>query len=160
MESHKWHQLASCVAHWEEGLEKGQWPLACLDVRHFRSSFYATNAFQASIPMLELRGSDSEYVSPCVDSLRVTSWDSSSFFHWLNHHWFLQPDVIGTYIPGIGTLCWGAWGGAGTSCSWDIPPQFLSTTYVCGEPGPSMSVPLLEVWMGVVSLILQLSDFH
>ena len=39
---------------------------------------------------------------------------------------------MGTYLPGTGTLGWGAWCGAGTPHSQDIPPQFLSTTHGCG----------------------------
>ena len=54
------------------------------------------------------------------------------FFHWLNPHWFLQPEIVGLYLPGTGTLGWGDWYGAGTPWSWDIPPEFLSTTSGCG----------------------------
>ena len=43
-------------------------------------------------------------LSPCVGSLRGTAWDSRSFFHQLNPYWCLQPEVIGTYLPGTGTL--------------------------------------------------------
>ena len=46
-------------------------------------------------------------------------------------HWFLQPEVIQTYLPGTGTLGWGAWCGARTTHLWDIPPEFLFTT--CGS---------------------------
>ena len=77
----------------------------------------ATGAFQAATQVLELRGSESEQVSLCIGSLRVTAWDFNSFFHQLNPCWFLQPEVVGTYLPGTGTLGWGAWYGAGTPCS-------------------------------------------
>ena len=52
--------------------EKGKWPLPTflsgrklspssrLDVRHFSFSLYATGSFQATIPVLELGGSESE----------------------------------------------------------------------------------------------------
>ena len=46
--------------------------------------------------------------------------------------WFLQPEVMGTYLSGTGTLDCGSWCGAGTPCSQDIPPEFLSTTRGCG----------------------------
>ena len=46
-------------------------------------------------------------VSLCGGSLRGTAWGSSSFFHRLNPHYFLQPEVMGTYLPGTGTLGWG-----------------------------------------------------
>ena len=71
-------------------------------------------------------------MSLCGGSLRGTAWGPRSFFHRLNLCWFLQPEVVGTYLPGTGTLGWGAWCGAGTPCSWDIPPKFLSTTCGCG----------------------------
>ena len=42
---------------------------ACLDAGYFSFSLYATGAFQAATLVLELKGSESEYVSPCVGSL-------------------------------------------------------------------------------------------
>ena len=54
---------------------------------------------------------------------------AASLLHQLNPCWFLQPEVVGTYLPGTGTLGWGAWCGAGTPHSQDIPPGFLSTTH-------------------------------
>ena len=36
-----------------------------------------------------------------------------SFFHHPNSHWFSQPEVMGTYLPGAGTLGWVVWTGAG-----------------------------------------------
>ena len=47
-------------------------PSFLCDARHFSSSLYATDAFQAATLVLELRGSASEKVSLCVDSLRGT----------------------------------------------------------------------------------------
>ena len=67
-----------------------------------------------------------------MSSLRGTSWNYRSFFHWLSPCWFLQPDIMGTYLPSTGTLGLGAWCGAGAPCTWDIPSKFLSTTYGCG----------------------------
>ena len=63
-----------------EGFSKGLMVCAHPDVRHFSFSLCTTGAFQAAI-MLELRGSESEKVSPCVGSLRGTAWGSSCFFH-------------------------------------------------------------------------------
>ena len=74
MESHIWHWPASSgsVALLWEGSEKGQWPLPAFlsgrklspsshhNARHFSFFLYATSAFQAATPMLELRGSESE----------------------------------------------------------------------------------------------------
>ena len=77
---------------------------ARLDASHFSSSLYATSAFQVAAPLLELRGSESEQVSSFVGSLTGIARGSSSFFHQLNPCWFLQPEVVGTYLPGTGTL--------------------------------------------------------
>ena len=96
-------------------------------------------------------------MSPCVGSLRGAAWDSISFFHQPNPQWFMPPEVVGTYFPGTATLGWGAWCGAGTLCSHDTPPKFVSTTHGWGTAHP-MFAPLLPVWMDVGSLIPLLSD--
>ena len=57
IESRIWHQLASSV---EGGFRKGTMVSACLDARHFSFSLCATGTLQAAIPVLELRGSESE----------------------------------------------------------------------------------------------------
>ena len=72
---------------------------------------------------------------------------------------FWQPEVMGIYLPGTGALGRGAWYEAGTPSSQDISPEFVSPTCQCGT-SQSASVPLLPVWMYVVSLILQLSEFY
>ena len=71
LESQIWHLPAGSVALCGEGSKKVQWLLpaflsgrklslsSCLDARHFSSSLYATGAFQADTPVLELRGSES-----------------------------------------------------------------------------------------------------
>ena len=71
-ETQIWHLPASSVALLGEGSEKGQWPLPTflsgrklspsshLDARHFTFFFYATGAFQAAVPVLEVRQSESE----------------------------------------------------------------------------------------------------
>ena len=99
------------------------------------------------------------WISPCVGSSRGTAWDSRSFFYQLYPCWFLQPEVMGTYHPGTGTLGCGACCGAGTPRSWDIPPEFLSSTRGCGASLFHDSIPP-NSWMDVVSLIPCLSDFH
>ena len=80
---------------------KGTMASAHLDARYFSSSLYAIGAFQAATPVLELRGSESENVSLCVGFLRGTAWGSSSLFQQLNSHWFLKPEVVGTYLPAL-----------------------------------------------------------
>ena len=55
-------------------------PSSFPDAGNFSSSLYATGAFQAAVVVLELRGSESKYASPCVGSLRETAPDFRSFF--------------------------------------------------------------------------------
>ena len=57
MESQIWHQLAS-----SQGGEfsKGTVTSTLLDAKHFRFSLCISGAFRATIPVLELRGSESE----------------------------------------------------------------------------------------------------
>ena len=66
------------------------------------------------------------WVSPksTADPLRGDGWESWSFFHYPNPHWFLQPEVIGIYFPGSRTLGWVVWCGAWMPHSPDIIPNF------------------------------------
>ena len=57
MESQIWFQLAGSVGG---GFRKGTVASAHLDARQFSFSHYATGAFQAAAPVLELRGRESE----------------------------------------------------------------------------------------------------
>ena len=86
MESQIWHQPAGSVGG---GFRKWTMASAHLDARHFSVSLYATGAFQAATLVLEHRGSESDYVSPCVGSLKGTGWESRTFFHRLNPCRFL-----------------------------------------------------------------------
>ena len=79
---------------------------------------------------------ESEKVSLCVISLRGTAWGSRISFLWLNPHCFLQPYILGTYLPGTGTLSWGlVWG-------WDssllrYPSRiFIHHTWMWDQPKP------------------------
>ena len=56
-DSQIWHQLAGSVGG---GFRKGSMASAGCGDRHFSFSQYATGAFQAVTPVLELRGSESE----------------------------------------------------------------------------------------------------
>ena len=98
-------------------------------------------------------------MSPCVSSLRGTTWDSSSFFHWLNPHWFLQPKLWGFIFlalePWVGRPSVGLGLLALEISLLNFYPPHMSV-----GPAYSSSMPLLPVWMDVVSLIPWLSDFH
>ena len=86
-----------------------------------------------------------------MGSLRGTAWGSRSFFHRLKMHWFLQPEVAGTYLPGTGTL-----GIADVGLGF-LPPKIsllnLYLRHMGEQPARSVSAPLLPVWMDVLSLI-------
>ena len=57
---------------------------------------------------LQCYSSEWVWVSLCVGSLRGVAWDSRNFFHQLYPRWFLQPKVMGSYLPDAGTLGWRA----------------------------------------------------
>ena len=57
MESLIWHQLADSVGG---RFRKGTMASVHFDARYFSFSLFTTSAFQAAIPMLELRVSESE----------------------------------------------------------------------------------------------------
>ena len=87
----------------------------------------------------------SEGVSPSKSVCRPFKRNCLGFpklqaFLSLNSCWFLQPDHMGTSLPGTGTLGWGAWCGAGTLCSSGrtptakIPlPIFIGHRWVWGQ---------------------------
>ena len=77
MEPQIWHQLAGFVGR---RFRKETMASARLDARHFSFSLYTIDVFQAATWVLELRGSESKYVSPCVGSLGETAWGSRIFF--------------------------------------------------------------------------------
>ena len=69
----------------------------------------------------------------------------------LSPSWFLQAGVIGTSLPDTRALGWGAWLGLGLLTPEISFPNFYPTHMYVG-PACSTSVPLLPVWMDVVSL--------
>ena len=79
-----------------------------------------------------------------VGFLRGTAWGSKSFVHQLNPRWVWQPEVVGTYLPGTGTLGW--WGpgvGLGHLTPEISLPKFIHHMDV-GPVYPT-SVPILPV---------------
>ena len=80
-------------------------------------------------------------------SLRRDAWESCQFFFHPNPHWFLQPEVMGTYLPGTGTMCWVVWCGAGIPHSQDIPPDFYTLHVGMGPPIPYLRPSFPPGWM-------------
>ena len=80
-------------------------------------------------------------MSSCVGSLRGNAWDCRNSFHQPNTCCVLQPEAVGTYLPGTGALGWGAWCRSGTLRSQDIPPECLSTTCGCRSSPFSICTP-------------------
>ena len=98
-------------------------------------------------------------MSPCVGSLTGTAYGSRSFFHRLNSHWFLQPEVVGTYLPGTGTLGWWPCVDLGLLSPKISLPNFYPPQADVG-PTCSVSVSFLPVWMDVVSSVLVKLPFN
>ena len=128
------------MALWVEGSEKGQWPAflsgrrlspsSHLDNRHFTFSLFAIGAFQllpecwSSGGVNLIKSLYGFFKRNCLGLQKFLPLNQSplvfaarSYRDFSSWHW----------NPG-----WGAWSGAGTPCSWDIPPEFLSTTCGCG----------------------------
>ena len=166
MESQIRHPPASSVVLCREGSEKGQWPLptflsgrkpstsSCLDARHFSSSLCATGAFQAATPSWSSEGV----------SLSKSMWEyfKRNCFRLQN---FLPPSQQSQVFAArsCGDLSSWHWspGLEEAQCgSWDSSLPSFYPLHVDFGPAHSISAPVLPVWIGVVSLILQLSDFH
>ena len=151
MESQIWHQLAGSVALGGEGLEKGQWPLLTL----MPNTSVSPSMLLVSFKLLP----------QCWSSERVSlSKSICGFFkgNCLGLQKFLSstqcPLVFAArsygdlpsqqWNPGLWGLVWGLDSSLKISLLNCYPP------HVDGEPACSMSLPLLPVWMDVVSLIL------
>ena len=67
---------------------------------------------------------------------------------------FLQPEIMGIYLPGTGTWAGGPHMGLGLLSPEISLPNFYPHTYVALGPASSLSLPLLPVCIDVVSLIL------
>ena len=76
--------------------------------------------------------------------LRGTAWGSSSLFQQLNSHWFLKPEVVGTYLPALEHCA----GGPGVGMGLLVPEISLLNFYpphVGMGAAHSVSVPLLPL---------------
>ena len=109
------------------------------ELQHWGSSLKGTSGMQEGTEMsgikaragrqLFLRQNESEFVIGFFKRNRL--W-LQKFLPLSQSLLLLKAEVMGTCLPGSGTLGWEAWCGAGTPHSQDIPPNFLSTTLVCG----------------------------
>ena len=134
--------------------KRKQSPSTHPDARLFNFSHMPLVPFQLLLRCRIQR--ERESVSPKSDTgpLRGDSWESCSFFHNPNPHWFLEPEVIGTYLPGTGTQGWMVLCGAGMPRSRGILPNFYLTHVCVDHPFClSTSLPLLPIWMNVTFLI-------
>ena len=103
MESLIWQQPGGSVALHGEGLEKGQWPLLAPMPDTSASPNIPLVPFKLPPWSWSSEEVKSEYVNLYVGSLRGTASGFRSFFRQLNPHWFLQPEVVETYLHGTGT---------------------------------------------------------
>ena len=134
-----------------EGFRKGQWPLrdflsgrklslgSCIDARHFSSSLYATGAFQLQLQYWRSEG---------VSLSKSVCWFFKrnclvlqKFLPLTQSLLDFTARIMGTYLPGTGTLDWVVWCRTGTPWSSDILPKFSSTTCECGTSLFHISVP-------------------
>ena len=94
-------------------------------------------------PSSRYPGAESQREWVCMSSKSVTGpLRGCSFFCCPNPYRFLQPEVMGTYVPDAETLGWVFWTGTGIPRSHGIPSIFLSTTRECGIACSHLCVPL------------------
>ena len=93
-----------------------------------------------------------------MGSLRGTAWGSRSFFHQLSLLWFLQIEVVGTHLLALEPWARGPGVGLGLLAPEISLPNFYPP-HMGEGPTHSVFVPLLVVWVDVISLILWSSDF-
>ena len=157
----------ACRVHWWRGMGRaynglcspwwGGWAgltmaSVHLDARHFSFSLYTTGAFQAATPVLELRGSESEYVSLFVSSLRGTAWAPEVSSTNPVPDGFCIQKLWELIFLALEPWAWGPGVGLGPLAP-EISLLNFYPPHVGEGPAHSMSVPLLPVWMDVISLI-------
>ena len=80
-------------------------------------------------------------VSPRSGPLKRTAWNPSSFFYQLNPCWFLQSDIMGTYLPDTRTLgCGGAGMGLGPLIPEISLQIFIHHMWVQNQPIPCLHI--------------------
>ena len=148
----KWTMASACLSVWEEAVPQvSSWcpTLQFLPVCHWcLSSCHPGAGVQMGVSL-----------SKSVCRFFKRNYLGLQKFLWLSPCWFLQPEVMGTYLPGTGILGWGTWCGRGTSSFLSYSFQiFVHHTWVWDQPVLRLS--LLPVCMDVVSLIPWPLDFY
>ena len=124
MKSQLQHQIAGTV---EEGFKKGTMTSACLGARHFSFSlchWCLSSCYPGAGTLREW-----VWVGEFMCGFFENCLEFQQFLALMQFPLVLQSEVVGTYLPDIGILGWRCWCGARTLRSWDIPPEFLSTTH-------------------------------
>ena len=89
------------------------YPHSCFDARYFTSSLFANGSFQATtlcsspVGMSLIKSMCGFFKWNCFGLLKFLPLTKSPLV-------FLQPEVMGTYLPDTRTLDWEAWYGAET----------------------------------------------
>ena len=134
-----------------EGLAKRQWPLLAL---------MPDTSVSPCMPLVpEPKESESEYVSPCMGSLRGTAWGSRVSSTNSIPTGFCSQKLWGPIFLALGPWAGGPGVGLGLLAPGISLPNFYPPHVDVGPAHPT-SVPLLPVWIDMVSLIPQLSDFQ
>ena len=98
-------------------------------------------------------GAESQSRWVCMSSKSVVSpLRGYSFFCCCKPHRFLQPEVMGTYLPDAEILGYAVWPGAGITGSQGIPPDFYL-------PHVSVGLPILHFYISVPPTHLDECDF-
>ena len=91
--------------------------------------------------VLNPRGGRSVYVLSLCGPFKQSLLKIWQFLLPPKPNWFLQPEVMGIYLPGTGTLGYADWSGAGFAGSQGILPNFYPPHVNVGPPVP-LPLPL------------------
>ena len=118
----------------------GSSPGACPISSHFTPFPCAIGTLPASALLLDPRMGGFLYIlKPCWPF----KWQKSgSFFHHPNPYWFLQPEVMGIYLPSAGTLGSVVWPRAGITHSQRHPSHLFHCCHLCLSAVHDLSTPL------------------
>ena len=151
-----WHPPFGSVALCADSLEKGQWllptfpsgnkifPSSRFDARHFSSSLYTTGAF-SGYPSCYWSSEGVNLSEFMHGFFKGNCLVVQKFLPLTQSPLVFHLEIMRTYFLGTGILGWGPWCGAGTPCSQDIPPKFLSTIQGCGTSPFCISTPPISL---------------